>query len=254
MSRNGTFIARLVAATAILVMQAGAVLAAPATQEGSISGGVTELQCDTDVSTGVTTFLVTVDTGAGNFQTVRIDQLTAEYLGLVSLDEDGNPDCSEESLLAVIGAEVDIDPKSVIPDEAKPQHPVGSALATFFSDFTDYDAIMGAHADGFGFGVIAQALWLTQKLEGDGVIFLSILEAKRSGDFSDFVLADGTTPKNWGQFRKAVMEKEQGNLGIVMSGKDDENGNGNGNGNGNDKEKDKDKGNKGNDKGKGKDK
>jgi hypothetical protein len=151
---------------------------------------------------------------------------------------------------------VDIDPESVIPDEEKPRHPVGSVLATFFSEITDYDAIMGAHEDGFGFGVIAQALWLTQKLEGDSVIFLSILEAKRSGDYSDFVLPDGTTPKNWGQFRKAVMEKEKGNLGIVMSGKDGENGSGNGNGNGNNgngNEKSKDKGNKGDDKGNGKD-
>jgi len=226
----------LVLAFAILALQVGAVFAANANQEGFIAGTVTELVCETDATTGITTFVVTVENADANLQTVRIDLLTAEGLGLVMGDEDGNPDCSEEALFAAIGTEIEIDPAVVIPDEEETQHPVGSALATFFSDIIDYDGVMEAHEDGFGFGVIAQALWLTQRLEGDSGIFLSILEAKESGDYSEFELEDGSIPQNWGQFRKAVMESEKGNLGIVMSGRGEgngqENGNGNGNGNG----------------------
>ena len=223
----------LVLAFAILALPISAVFAAPAAQEGFISGTVTALVCETDATTGITTFLVTVEGADGTSQTVRIDQLTAYELGLISLDESGNPDCSEEALAEAIGLEVEIDPALVIPDEQEPQHPVGGALATFFADITDYETIMAAHEEGVGFGVIAQALWMTKKLEGDSEVFLAILEAKETKDFSAFVFADGTSPTNWGQFKKVVMNGEKGNLGIVMSGRDEENGNGNGNGNGN---------------------
>lgn len=232
------FAASLVLAIAILVAQVGSVFASPAIQDEFVTGTVTELICDTDTTTGITTFVVTVEDADGNTQTVRIDQLTAEDLELVSFDGEGNLNCSEEALLAVIGTEVEIDPADVIPEDEEPQHPVGSALATFFSDFVDYDTVMEAHAEGFGFGVIAQALWLTQKLEGDSDIFLSILEAKESGDYSGFGFEEATTPENWGQFRKAVMDGK-GNLGTVMSGKD------NGNGNNIENANKKDKGNKG---------
>jgi hypothetical protein len=250
--RKTRFAASFVLAFALLVLQVGVVLASPATQEEFITGTVMELVCDTDPTTSVTTFIVTVEDADGNMQTVRIDQLTAEDQGLVFVDEDGNPDCSEESLLAVIGMEVSIDAQLVIPDQEETQHPVGAALSTFFSDITDYDTIMSAHEDGFGFGVIAQALWLTQKLEGDSDVFLAILDAKESGNYEDFVLDDGTTPKNWGQFRKSVMDGE-GNLGTVMSGQDNENGNANGNGNrnGNGNGNGNNNGNKGNDNGRG---
>jgi len=92
---------------------------------------------------------------------------------------------------------------------------------------------MAAHANGTGFGVIAQALWLTKKLDGDADVFLAIIDAKKTKDFSAFVLADGTVPQNWGQFRKVIMDGKKGNLGIVMANRDN-------NGNGKDKEKNKD--------------
>ncbi len=254
--RRLKFLLSLVAVVAILAMQVGFVFAAPATQEGFITGTVTAITCETDVNTGVVTFLVTLDLGDGTTQTVRIDQATAEALELIYLNEDGSPDCTPESLAESIGWEVSIDPANVIPDVEEPQHPVGGALATFFEDITDYDTIMEAHANGFGFGVIAQALWMVQKVEGDSDVFLAILDAKKSGDFSEFTFEDGTSPTNWGQFRKAVMGGEKGNLGIVMSGKEKpndhgnngNNGNQNNNGNGKDKDKDKDKdkGNNGN--------
>lgn len=222
---------------ALFVAQVGVVFAAPALEEALITGTVTALACDTDSTSGVTTFLVTVEGADGTSQTVRIDQGTALGLGLITVDGSGIPDCSEAALSTAIGMEVEIDPATVIPDEEEAQHPVASALALFFADVTDYETIMAAHEEGFGFGVIAQALWLTTKLEGDADTLMLILLAKKSGDYSAFVLEDGSTPQNWGQFRKAVLsgDKKDG-LGVVMSGRGEGQGQGNpgqGNGGGN---------------------
>jgi hypothetical protein len=210
----------------VLVAQAGAVFAAPTLQEGPITGTVTALECGPDSENP--TVLVTLDV-EGEPQTVEIDLATAVDLGLIAPDTD----CSPEALAEAVGTEVSIDSSVVIQDEEENQHPVGSALSEYFSDITDYETIMAAHEDGTGFGLLAQALWLTMKMEGDGDTFLAIIEAKKTKDFSAFVLEDGSTPKNWGQFKKAALNGDKkGNLGVVMSGKDKTN-----NGNGQDKEK-----------------
>jgi hypothetical protein len=123
-------------------------------------------------------------------------------------------------------------------------------LSDFFSDMlgVDYETIMTFHEDGVGFGVIAQALWLTNKLEGDSTTFEALLEAKQSGDYSAITLADGSTPDNWGDVVKSL--KKGDNLGSVISGrgqsgdetstetstnghKNGDNGHGNNNGNNN---------------------
>jgi len=102
-------------------------------------------------------------------------------------------------------------------------HPVASALAEFFAEKLglNYEDIMGYHEDGMGFGVIAQACWMSYALEGDAELLGDILEAKKSGDFSTITLPDGGTAKNWGQFRKAVLgsDKAHKNLGAIMSGR-----------------------------------
>jgi hypothetical protein len=207
----------------------------------------------------------------------------ATSLGLVTTEGAANPDA--------IGTSTTIDPAMAIPDmpegttTQEAQHPVGSALSNFFSDLlgVDYQTIMDYHDDGVGFGVIAQALWMTNALGGDSDTFAAILNAKQTKDYSAITLPDGSTPQNWGQFRKAVMsnrDKSKENLGAIMSGRADNgqndetqvnsqnNGNGNGpdkdksnNGNGPNKDKsnngngpNKDKGNNGNNKGKGKNK
>ena len=124
---------------------------------------------------------------------------------------------------------------------------------------------MEYHDDGTGFGVIAQALWMTNALEGGSETFSAILDAKKNKDFSGITLPDGSTPQNWGQFRKAVMkdrEKAKENLGAIMSGhadngQDDTQIKPKSNGNAPEKDKDKDKGqdsNKNKDNGKDKDK
>jgi len=237
------FFISLVLASVLAISQVAAVFAAPSLEDADlITGTVRVITLATDPNTGVITVLVKLMEENGGFQTVRISQETAlePELGLITLDDDGNPLINEDAL----GLEILIEPADIIPDIAEEQHPVGSALSTFFSDIEglDYYAIMEAHENGNGFGVIAQALWLTRKLNGNASDFALILQAKKDGDFSAFTFEDGTSPVNWGQFRKAVMgEDKKGNLGIVMSNTDQGNGNSDGNGNGNNRDKNKDK-------------
>ena len=229
----------------ISMAQVGGVFAAPASQEATpISGTVQSITLESDPTTGVVTVIVDVMDSNEVLQTVRVSQETAIELGLVLLDGDGNPVINELALSET----VDIDPTTVIPDHQEPQHPVGSVLATFFSDIEgmDYDTIMSAHEDGVGFGVIAQALWVTSELGGDSQLFQDLLYAKQHNDysaFSDFT-EDGTTPKSWGQLRKELLSKK--NLGIVMSNHDNNGNHANENGNNKNKDKNKDKNNNGN--------
>jgi hypothetical protein len=218
----------------VFVTQVGTVFAAP-TADQSVSGTVTALACQTDQVIGDKTFLVTVQPPHGPSQIVRVDQATAESLGLVELDGDGNPDCRPEALAKAVGTEVTIASTDILPDTEEAQHPVGAALATFFEEITNYDAIMQAHENGYGFGLIAQALWLTQKLGGNTETFLAILQARKTGDYSSFTFADGTpVPENWGQFRKLILDGDkQHGSGVAMSDKNKEHSNNGGGGNGN---------------------
>lgn len=259
--KKAKFITSLILAGVLILSQVSAVFAA-STRAGDqlISGTVQRIALEADASTGVTTVFVTVVSGNGQSQAVRIALEVATTLGLVTLDGDGKPVINQMAL----GQPIEIDPATVISQEK--QNPVGNALSTFFSDVEglDYNAIMQAHGMGNGFGVIAQALWLTRKLDGDATVFLAILTAKQTNDFSDFTMPDGSSPTNWGQLKKAILDgAKNGNLGVVMSAKNNNgnnNGNGhsNGNNNGNgkgkdkDKEKEKDKSNNGNGGGNGK--
>lgn len=210
------FFASLTLAIALLAAQAGAALAAPPRQDTTISGTVQSIVLETD-SEGVTTVVVTLEDSTGGSTTVRLSVDTAVGLGLVTLDANGDPVVND----AAVGTTVEIDPATVIPDEetTEEQHPVAAALANFFSSLLgiDYDVIMATHEEGVGFGVIAQALWLTNKLGGDTELFTIIVDAKQSGDYSAITLPDGTSPKNWGQFRKALLDHKE-NLGQIMSG------------------------------------
>jgi hypothetical protein len=240
MTKKLKFITTLPIVLALLIVQVGSVFAAPALQEGFITGIVTELECGTDLENP--TIIVTIDV-EGKLQTMEIDLATAVALGLIAPDTE----CSAEALVDAIGTEVSIDPSTILPANEDSPHPIGAALSLFFSDITDYETIMSAHEDGTGFGVLAQALWLTMNLEGDSETLLAIIQAKKNKDFSAFVLEDGSTPQNWGQFKKAVLnDNKKANLGVVMSDNDmdDKTNNGNGqnkektnNGKGHDKKK-----------------
>jgi hypothetical protein len=196
----------------LILSQAAVAIAAPPVQQTPlVAGRVLVVTKETDSNTGIITFAVTVEDEFGGNQTVRISKETARALRFISYDNDGNP-----LLVESLPAYIEIDPAMVIPDKAKHQDRVATALATFFSDDIgglSYDMIMEAHAAGNGFGVIAQALWLVKRLGGSAADFVQLLDAKKTGDYGEFALEDGTIPTSWGQLRSAVT----GNPGIVLS-------------------------------------
>ena len=201
---------------ALLIMTAGTVFAQETTP---ITGTVQSVELETNATTGETTVVVTLlDETTGTSQIVKVSLETAETLGLVTTD----PTTGESTVAEdAVGTTVEIDPATVLLEEAteEDQHPVGSALSDFFSDLlgVDYEMIMSFHDDGVGFGVIAQALWLTNDLDGGTTTFEALLDAKQSGNYSAITLADGSTPDNWGDVVKSL--KKGDNLGRVMSDK-----------------------------------
>lgn len=210
--------------------QAGIAAAAPAMQETDlISGTIETIVVETDAS-GVATVLVTLTDEGGATQTVRLSVETAAALGLVTLDPVTQQPVVDESQ---IGQTVEIDPAAVIPDEEPSEeavHPIAWLLAEFFGE--DPAVIDGYHQDGFGFGVIAQALWISQNLTGseseDGNASLAseILQAKEEKNFEAFFeahpeyIVEGEIPTNWGQFKKALLDKKN-NLGVIVSGQEE---------------------------------
>ena len=219
-------------ALTLLLVQVGGVFAAPSRQNPNfIDGIIQSITLEADTVTGVTIVSVDVMDGNDSMHTVRVTLETAIAQGLVLLNGDGKPDINTSAL----GKQIEIEPSSLIPAHEENEHPIANALATFFSDIEgiDYQTIMTAHEQGVGFGVIAQALWLTTKLEGDAEIFEELIHAKQTGDYSSFILEDGTSPENWGQLKKAILGKDRNNgLGVVISNSHDH-GNGNGDNPGN---------------------
>ena len=229
MNRNKLFLSTLFAII-FLAIQVIAVGAAPAMEETTPEvGSVSSITLETDPGTGLTTVVVVYTYETGEPQTVALSLEEAAELGLVIDDGTGIYVVNETMLSA----------------EAEKEHPVGSALSEFFSNFLGvscgettpvettgaetsgegcYGTIMQYHEEGAGFGVIAQALWMANALESDTVSFSTIMEAKINKDFSTIEMPDGSTPTNWGQFQKAVKsldsdsEKTKNNLGAIKSG------------------------------------
>ena len=202
---------------AVLFAQVGIVAAAPQTQEGTtttITGTITKIETQIDEN-GETIVLVTLE----GYQTISLSAQEAADNLLY--------DMTTQALTAQVGESVElvVDPNDVIVDE-EPEadvHPIAAILASFFGE--DPGVINAYHEDGFGFGVIAQAMWVSDSINGDASAAGLILEAKESGDYSNiilsdgtvFALPDGTVPTNWGQFKKALSDKKN-NLGIIVSG------------------------------------
>jgi hypothetical protein len=210
---------------AILFAQAGTVLAAPQAQDTTmITGTITNIVAETD-EFGVTTVLVTIVDDMEVEQTVRLGVDTAVELGLVTLDPDTMEPIVDESQIGLL---LLIDPTTVIPDEEPTEepeesnHPISILLAAFFGE--DASVIDGYHDNGYGFGVIAQSLWMSQNISGDSSLTQDILLAKQDKDFETFFedhpeyTTEGEAlPTNWGQFKKTISEKKN-NLGSVISG------------------------------------
>lgn len=205
----------------LLTAQVGMAAAAPLAQAATITGTILDITSETDAN-GVTTVLVKLEDDQGVIQTVRISDVTAAGLGLFDLT-------TQQPVLTQVGQPVVIDPTTVIPDAEPTEeavHPIAWLLAEFFGE--DPSVVDGYHDDGFGFGVIAQALWMSQNLTGtedetgDASLAEQILQAKEDHDYSAFTeyFEDGFLPNNWGQFRKEVLQKKN-NLGVIVSGQAD---------------------------------
>ena len=212
-------LASILLAIAILFAQVGLVAAAPAAQDTTpITGTIQSIITETDTN-GITTVVVTLLDDLGATQTVRLSVDTADTLDLVTVDLVSNEVIVD---LTQVGQPVEIDPTTVILDEQTPEepvHPIAALLAAFFGEAGS--VVNGYHEDGFGFGVIAQALWMSKNINDDASLAGDILQAKKDGDYSAF-FPEGTenVPANWGQFKKAVSEKKN-NLGVIVSGQAD---------------------------------
>ena len=215
--------ASVILVLAVLFAQVSIVAAAPETQDTMpVIGTIQSITSETDAN-GVTTVLVTLLDDQGATQTVRLSVDTAVALHLITLDPTTQEPVVDETQ---VGQPVEIDPTTVIPEEAPVEesvHPIAWLLAEFFGE--DPGIVEAYHEDGFGFGVIAQSLWISQNVGGDASLAGQILEAKQSGDYGNITLSDGTAltlpdgtvPTNWGQFKKALLDKKN-NLGVIVSG------------------------------------
>jgi hypothetical protein len=211
----------------LLTAQVGMAAAAPLAQDATITGTVRDITTETDAS-GVTTVLVTLEDDQGAIQTVRISLVYAVELGLI------DPTTQELVPLEELTEDVTIASTQVIPDEEPVEedvHPIAWLLAEFFfPDDPDMASVIdGYHEeDGFGFGVIAQALWMSEGITEDGNVDATatecILQAKRDGTYDAcFEFGEDPVPTNWGQFKKALREnKDKHNLGVIVSGQADD--------------------------------
>ena len=215
--------ASVILVLAVLFAQVSIVAAAPETQDTMpVTGTIQSITTEMDAN-GITTVLVTLLDDQGATQTIRLSVDTAVALHLITLDPTTQEPVVDETQ---VGQPVEIDPTTVIPEEAPAEesvHPIAWLLAEFFGE--DPSVVEAYHEDGFGFGVIAQSLWISRNVSGDASLAGQILEAKQSGDYGNITLSDGTAltlpdgtvPTNWGQFKKALSEKKN-NLGVIVSG------------------------------------
>jgi hypothetical protein len=246
-------LASILLAVLILAGQTGMVTAAPQPQSTTpITGTIKSITIIKGATaTDPSTVLVTVLDDQAVTHKVYISVDDAVLLELVTIDPVTKLPVVDQTKL---NQQVTIAPEQQLPppteNEVTKQQPVAKLLAAFFD--VEYSEVMDLHTEGFGFGEIAQALFLAEKLD-DVSLAADILNAKKTGDYSAFELEDGSTPGNWGQFRNAVLGHGKNNLGVVVSGKgnqtddsnvpgngrgqkpDNQNGNGNGRGHGNGK-------------------
>jgi len=203
-------------ALALVAVPAGAVFAAPATQTDVLTGIVRGIVIQTDELGAQTGVLVTVEDSTGALQEVVITLEEAALLGLVTQDPVSLLYTVNATAVCAEGA-TDCVPVTFEGVEVV-THPVALALAAFFG--LTANEVMAVHDEGVGFGVIAQAMWLSSNIGGDASLFDEIVQAKQDKDFSGIVLPDGTTSSatNWGQFKQELSEHGQ-NLGCVMSEK-----------------------------------
>lgn len=234
---NKKLLTSILLALAVLFAQVGVVAAAPPAQD-TTPPTITEITTETDEN-GVTTVLVTTQAEGQAPQTVRISLEYALELGLI------DPTTQEPVLPENVPPDTVVDPARVIevvpteePTEAD-VHPISWILANFFfKDDPEMASVIDSFHTGdneadqvFGFGVIAQALWMAKDAEGNTDIELAgdILQVKNDKDYEAFFETHpelgeqfgDEMPTNWGQFKKVLKEKKN-NLGVIVSGQAEE--------------------------------
>ncbi|SRR6266498_4688275 len=223
---NTKLVAGIFLVLAVLFAQVGNVAAAPQTQgtTTTITGTIQSITFDPDTQTVLVTVLLEDQVTT---QTVSLSTQEAADNGLFDLDTQTLMMQPEDSV------ELVVDPNDIVPTEeptALDVHPISALLADFFfNGDPEMASLIDSYHTGdndaeqvFGFGVIAQALWMSKSLNEDGTADAElaglILAAKKSGDYSAFELPDGSSPTNWGQFKKALLHKDKKNLGLIVSG------------------------------------
>lgn len=173
------------------------------------SGFVNSLLFVTDESTGITTLTVNLTDASDITADFILDLETAVFNEMVITND------------LMIGTEIVLDATLIL--DSSTFGKIVSKLGAFFGSTlgVDFATLQTYQAEGYGYGVITQASWMAAMLGGDAETLAQILAAKSSGDFSAFVLADGSTAANWGQLRKALLTDGKQNLGQIMSGKAD---------------------------------
>lgn len=216
-------LAAILLVVTVLFAQVGTVFAAAPAQD-TTPVTVTGLSTTTD-SNGATIVVVTALDSNGATQTYNISVDTAVTLGLATVDSTTGVVTLLDLTTTTEPVVVTIDPATVLPDAEQPTEPVNpisAILATFFK--VDASTVQEYHDDGYGFGLIAQALWmstsLTESETGDVTLTKCILDARKNGTYSTcFDFGDEPVPTNWGQFKKAILDnKEKHNLGVIVSG------------------------------------
>ena len=230
---NSKLLASILLVLAVMFAQVGNVAAAPQTQDGTtttITGTIQDITTELDANGETVVVVKLLD-----------DQDTTQIVTLSAQEAADNNlfDLTTGELLAQKDDSVElvVDPNDVVAEEEPTEpdvHPISALLASFFFDS---DPEMASLIDSFhtgdndagqvfGFGVIAQALWMSKTLNygtADAELAGLILEAKKSGNYEEFsqYFDEGTVvPTNWGQFKKLLHEKKQ-NLGVIVSGQED---------------------------------
>lgn len=197
--------------------------ATPLPQDVMIEGTIQSIEVQVDDLTEETTVVVTLLDGEGIATPYRISVETAVAKELVTVEIQTTEILVPDETM--IGQTIEIAPEDVL-EEIEAPNPVAGVLGTFFGSLFGLDpaVITEYHADGMGYGVIAQAGILSYALGSDETMMQTILDAKLSGDYSTIVLSDGSTATNWGQLRQAVMHQENSikNLGSIISGHADD--------------------------------
>jgi len=220
MNRNKIIPILMVAAMLATVFAArspSAALAATGTSTLG-SGTILNIGLNTDPVTKITSGVVTLLDESGASQKITISLESAITLKLVT----PNAEMVGKTIVipdpTMVATAIVIDPTLIIKSITLVKGT--TALDTYFGTALGLtgDELAAYKTAGFGYGEIAQACWMAYNLGGDATLLNTILTAKQSGDFSTIVLSDGSSPKNWGQLRKAVLTDPHQNFGQIMSG------------------------------------